>query len=147
MAVQPTDLLDPRGELPPDLLPVPPEESATYASPRAYLLALIGPADAEGEEAGWLARAAGLTEDEDAQRAYVYARAFHKRYLRALQDPTRVDREGQGSTQYAVAQVTDWKALADLWDAEFARLSGTTVGSVVVAPAGTSVGDTAPSYA
>lgn len=139
MPLQASDLLVPDGDLPTDLLPVPPEERTAYASRKAYLTALIGAVgDEEGAEAsGWLKRAAEAAPDsEAAQRAFVYARAYRLRYQRALQDPTRIDREGQGSTQYAVTQVSDWGVLADEWEAEYDRLSGSGAPAVAM-PAST----------
>lgn len=63
--------------------------------------------------APWLSQAEGKTDDEDAQAAWVYYRAYGAIWRRLASEPSIVDVEGEGSQQRLISQIAYWKSMRD----------------------------------
>lgn len=116
MAIQPSDLIQPAGELPADLFAPTEEERVAGKSARNVLLERIG---REDPPAGWLGSAAAVTDVEAARKLYAYHLAYQARYLEGLNAPSTVQQDGEGSTQYLISQIDKWRVLSEQRYAQF----------------------------
>lgn len=102
-----TDFIAPEGELTADMFP----GDTLATNVQAYL------DQAELKAA----------DNEDAQTAWVYYRAWTAVANRLATEPSSIDIEGEGSRQYLVPQMAAAQARANYWRSEYESLTASTV--------------------
>jgi hypothetical protein len=113
MAVQPTDLLEPTGDLVPDLFPGK-DADAVAALLAAYI------ADGTSRVPSTLAPA----DQDRAVTAWAYARAYRNVLARLSRTPATVSLANEGSTTMLGEQLRTFKQLAARYDAEYTLIVG-----------------------
>jgi hypothetical protein len=110
MAVAATDLLEPAGDLSPELFP-----GLDTAGVATLLAGYITDAAARIP--------AGLSpaQYDAAVRAWAYSRAYRAVALRLSRDPASSTLEGEGSTTITAEQIRTFKSEAEKWAADFAE--------------------------
>ena len=113
MALEPRDLIYPRGVVKPAHFP-------------GEVLIRTAPGDEPGTVDVWLAQAVDLTQDEDAQRAFVYTKAYT-----AIADRLALEYSsesmGRRSKSRASYQIAHFQRLAAVQTALFERKTGTSL--------------------
>lgn len=113
MALEPRDLVYPRGVIKPSMFP-------------GEVLVRALPADEPGTVDVWLTQATELTQDEDAQRAFIYARAYGAIADRLAEEYSS-ESMGRRSKSRASYQIGHFQRLAAVQQALFERKTGTTL--------------------
>lgn len=115
MAVLPSDLLAPQGELEPSLFPGDDSSSLSVRLSR-YL------SDAGAVLAGYPDGSITPAQSDRAQSAYAYAESYAAIYRRMAAAPMSATLADQGSVTYNIAQMREFKALSESKRAEFTSL-------------------------
>lgn len=111
MALEPDDFLEPKGELTEEMFP-----GRTLAG-------------SDGDVAGWLAEAQAKTDAEEAQKAWVYYRAFRALEKRLYVSAASVDLEDDGRLEWRAEQMQWAREQRTLYAREFERLTTSEVAS------------------
>lgn len=105
MAIKASDLIEPKGEIAPNFFPGDDSAGLTQRL-RVYLEAGYGQAGAA---------------NDDAAKAYAYARAYRAVFLRLSSTPASAEAAGQGSYNMLVTQIKHFEERAIHWEIQYSR--------------------------
>lgn len=96
-------------------------KGADFTHPVGELRSEMFPGDSLYDNlAAWIAEAESkAASNEDAQKAWVYYRAWTAVADRMLTDPATIDIDGEGSRQYVLTQMQLARGRASFWRAEY----------------------------
>jgi len=115
MALASSDFIVPDGDLSVDLYPLTSDERDAGTPTASEKLTTYVTA--------WLTEAESLTTDEDAQKAWVYYRAYRAVYLRLSSAPSDINLKDQGARKYLIDQIKAFKELSDGYLYEYQTLT------------------------
>lgn len=119
MPIAAADLLEPTGEVAPELFP---GDAPPPAAGAGTLLGRLATYLADG-----YARAAAVadaTQKDEAARQWAYRRAFRAKYQEMNRKASTVDVKDEASRSFLVTQIQNFKALADEAEETYAAIPG-----------------------